>query len=250
VCIVRFWRPDCTWSDILSRVNHPPIFLGTSSFTASGWEGVFYPKGMRSTDYLAFYAEHFHTVEVDATFYGCPSPRAVNNWAARTPEGFIFSVKVPQVITNEKVLADCDPELKEFLDTMDILGPKLGPIVFQFPFFSRAIFRDRHEFLDRLVPFLTKLPTSQKFAIEMRNRDWLDAEFANLLRDHKVALVLQDRSFMPNPTELKFDPITTDWTYIRWLGDRKSIESRQRRGTKLLWTARWNSAVGSISAIR
>jgi len=44
-------------------VNHPPILLGTSFFTASGWDGVFYPKGMRSADYLIFYAEHFHTVE-------------------------------------------------------------------------------------------------------------------------------------------------------------------------------------------
>jgi uncharacterized protein YecE (DUF72 family) len=162
-------------------VNHPPILLGTSSFTASGWERALYPKGMRSAHYLAFYAEHFHTVEVDSTFYGCPSARTVNNWGARTPEGFIFSVKVPQVITHEKVLADCDADLKEFLVTMSILGPKLGPIVFQFPFFNRSIFRDRHEFLDRLVPFLAKLPNSQKFAIEMRNRDWLNAEFINAI---------------------------------------------------------------------
>ena len=109
---------------------------------------------------------------------------------------------------------------------MSILGPKLGPMVFQFPFFNRAIFRDRHEFLDRLVPFLAKLPEDRKFAIEMRNRDWLDTEFANLLRDHKIALVLQDRSFMPSPAELKFDPITANWAYIRWLGDRKSIEAQ------------------------
>jgi uncharacterized protein YecE (DUF72 family) len=195
---------------------------------------VFYPKGMRSADYLSFYAEHFHTVEVDSTFYGCPSARTVNNWGARTPEGFIFSVKVSQVITHEKVLADCDAELKEFLDTMSILGPKLGPIVFQFPFFNRGIFRDRHEFLDRLVPFLGNLPNSHKFAIEMRNRDWLDAEFANLLRDHKIALVLQDRSFMPSPAELKFDPITADWTYIRWLGDRKSIEEQTTTWDKVV----------------
>jgi uncharacterized protein YecE (DUF72 family) len=60
----------------------------------------------------------------------------------------------------------------------------------------------------------------------MRNRDWLDAEFANLLRDHKIALVLQDRSWMPSPAELKFDPITAEWTYIRWLGDRKGIEEQ------------------------
>jgi uncharacterized protein YecE (DUF72 family) len=74
----------------------------TASFTAQGWEGSFYPKGMRSPDYLAFYAEHFHTVEVDSTFYACPSARTVGNWNARTPEGFIFSVKVPQTITPRK----------------------------------------------------------------------------------------------------------------------------------------------------
>ena len=180
---------------------------------------------MRSADYLAFYAEHFHTVEVDSTFYGCPSARTVNNWATRTPEGFMFSVKIPQIITHEKALVDCEADLKQFLDAMSILGPKLGPIVFQFPFFNRGIFPDRHAFLDRLVPFLTKLPNGHRFAIEMRNRGWLDAEFANLLRDHKIALVLQDRSWMPNPAELKFDPITADWTYIRWLGDRKQIEA-------------------------
>jgi uncharacterized protein YecE (DUF72 family) len=66
---------------------------------------VFYPKGMRSTDYLAFYAEHFHTVEVDSTFYGCPSARTVNNWGARTPKGFIFSVKVPQLCGDENYVA-------------------------------------------------------------------------------------------------------------------------------------------------
>jgi uncharacterized protein YecE (DUF72 family) len=215
-------------------MNLPPVLLGTSSFTASGWQGVFYPKGMRPADYLTFYAEHFHTVEVDSTFYACPSARTVSNWANRTPEGFVFSVKMPQTITHDKVLIGCDAELTEFLETLGILGPKLGPMVFQFPFFHRSTFRDRHEFLDRLVPFLKKLPDAHKFAIEIRNRDWLDAEFANLLRDRKIALVLQDRSWMPSPAELKFDPITADWAYIRWLGDRKGIEER---------TAAWDKTV-------
>jgi uncharacterized protein YecE (DUF72 family) len=216
------------------RVNYPPILLGTSSFTATGWEGSFYPKGMRSSDYLAFYAERFHTVEVDSTFYACPAARTVSNWASRTPDDFIFSVKVPQTITHEKVLRGCDVELKEFLDTMDILGKKLGPIVFQLPFFNRRVFQDRHEFLDRLVPFLKRLPAAYKYAIEIRNRDWLDAELANLLRDYRITLVLQDRAWMPSPSELKFDPITADWTYIRWLGDRKSIEAQ---------TATWDRTI-------
>jgi uncharacterized protein YecE (DUF72 family) len=203
-----------------------PILLGTSSFTAAGWQGSFYPGGMKPSDYLAFYAERFHTVEVDSTFYACPSARTVENWNAKTPDGFVFSVKVPQTITHDKVLVECDAELREFLETMDTLGPKLGPIVFQFPFFTRSIFPDRHAFTDRLVPFLRKLPGAHKFAIEIRNRDWLNAELADLLRDHAIALVLQGSILDGEPSELKFDPITADWTYIRWLGDRKSIEEQ------------------------
>jgi uncharacterized protein YecE (DUF72 family) len=161
---------------------------------------------------------------VDSTFYACPSVQTVNNWAARTPEGFTFAVKIPQSISHEKVLVGCDAELAEFLKTMDVLGAKLGPVVLQFPFFNKSAFQDRHEFLDRLVPFLTKLPAGYKFALEIRNRNWLDAEFASLLRDRSIALVLQDRSWMPSPSELKFDTITAGLTYIRWLGDRKAIE--------------------------
>ena len=221
------------------RVTHPPILLGTSSFTAAGWDGTFYPTGMRSADYLTFYAQHFRTVEVDSTFYACPSTRAVSSWASRTPEGFIFAVKAPHAITHEKVLRRCEQDVKQFLDTMEILGKKLGPIVFQFPFFSRSAFRDRNEFLDRLIPFVRKRPVSHKFAIELRNRGWLDAELASLFRDHRIALVLQDRSLMPSPSELDFDPITADWTYIRWLGDRKAIEER---------TTTWNKTVIDRSA--
>src|SRR6202521_5896860 len=232
----------CSHSSILRGVwytfgvNHPPILLGTSSFTASGWDGVFYPKGMRSADYLAFYAEHFPTVEVDSTFYGCPSARTVGNWAARTPEGFLFSVKVPQVITHEKALVDCDSEFHEFVKTMDLLGPKLGPMVFQFPLFDRWKFPKQDSFLGVLTPFLKKLPTDHKFAIEIRNKAWLDARFADVLREHNVALALTDTSFMPRPWELKqkFDLVTADFAYVRWLGDRKGIEKQTTTWDKVI----------------
>jgi uncharacterized protein YecE (DUF72 family) len=204
----------------------PGILLGTSSFTASGWEGSFYPKGMRSTDYLAFYATKFATVEVDSTFYGCPSVRTVNNWAARTPDDFVFAVKVPQVITHEKALVDCDSEFDEFVKTMDILGPKLGPMVFQFPAFDKWKFPKQDSFLTVLAPFLKKLPGDYKFVVEIRNKTWLDAKFADVLREHNVALALTDTSFVPRPWEMeeKFELITADFTYVRWLGDRKGIE--------------------------
>jgi len=109
---------------------------------------------------------------------------------------------------------------------MGILGGKLGPMVLQFPFFSKGAFKSQIDFLDRLIPFLKKLPRDYLFAVEIRNKEWLDAQFADVLRDCGVALVLQDQSRMLPPDDLskKFDPITTDWTYIRWLGDRKGIE--------------------------
>jgi uncharacterized protein YecE (DUF72 family) len=71
------------------------IRLGTSSFTADGWNGAFYLKGMKSADYLHYYSSRFDTVEVDSTFYRCPTMEAVKNWALKTPPGFIFSLKIP-----------------------------------------------------------------------------------------------------------------------------------------------------------
>ncbi|MDQ1404929.1 MAG: hypothetical protein QOG55_558 [Acidobacteriaceae bacterium] len=206
--------------------SEPKIYLGTSAFTAAGWQGTFYPPEIKSKDYLSYYAQHFDTVEVNSTLYGCPSPRTVENWAAKTPDNFIFSIKTPRSITHDKILANCDAELEEFLSIMEILGPKLGPILFQFPQFSPGVFADRHAFTDRLIPFLNKLPAGRKHAIEIRNPEWLDAEFANLLKQYQIALGLPDLPYMPRPEELvqKFDPITADWTYIRWLGDRKGIE--------------------------
>jgi uncharacterized protein YecE (DUF72 family) len=204
----------------------PGILLGTSAFTAAGWEGSFYPRGMQSRDFLSYYATQFATVEVDSTFYGCPSVSTVTNWAARTPEDFTFSVKVPQVITHEKALVDSDSEFEEFVKTMDVLGPKLGPMIFQFPSFDRWKFSKQDDFLAVLIPFLKKLPAGRKFAIEIRNKNWLDARFADVLREHNVALALTDTSFVPRPWEMKeeFDVITADFTYVRWLGDRQGIE--------------------------
>jgi uncharacterized protein YecE (DUF72 family) len=204
----------------------PGIYLGTSAFTANGWEGSFYPSGMKTRDFLSYYATQFATVEVDSTFYGCPSVSTVNNWAARTPEDFIFSVKVPQVITHEKVLVDCDSEFAEFVETMELLGSKLGPMVFQFPLFDRWKFSKQDGFLAVLEPFLKKLPADHRFVVEIRNKTWLDARFADVLREHNVALALTDTSFVPRPWEMKekFELITADFAYVRWLGDRNGIE--------------------------
>src|SRR5450631_4528239 len=113
------------------------IRLGTSAFTASGWPGVFYPPRMRPRDYLTYYTTKFDTVEIDSTYYSIPSPSVVTGWAAKTPPGFQLSAKVPQIITHEKCMVDCDLELKTFVNRMSIMGDKLGPLLLQFPYFNQ-----------------------------------------------------------------------------------------------------------------
>ena len=145
---------------------------------------------MRPADYLSYYATQFDTVEVDSTFYGSPTISTVKAWNAKTPPGFIFAAKVPQTITHEKLLVDCDAEFKEFMEAMDCLGEKLGPLLFQFAYFDNSIFRGVTDFLARLRPFLKNLPKDHEFVIEIRNRDWLVSQFVEALRERGIALAL------------------------------------------------------------
>src|SRR6266481_6044277 len=169
------------------------IRIGTSAFTAAGWSGTFYPKSLKPADYLSYYAQHFDTVEVDSTFYAIPNARVVRSWDAKTPNGFLFAAKVPQEITHEKVLKDCDEEFKTFLTTMETLGEKLGPLLFQFGKFDKFAFKTLDDFLVRLIPFLRKLPKDRKFAVEIRNKNWLVPKFVDALREYSVALALIDQ---------------------------------------------------------
>jgi uncharacterized protein YecE (DUF72 family) len=208
--------------------------IGTSAFTAAGWETAFYPKGMKPTDYLTYYATKFSTVEIDSTFYRTPSRKVVQGWADKTPEGFLIACKVPQDITHEKCLQDCAQEFGVFIDTMELLGDKLGPMLLQFPYFNKDAFQSGDEFLARLKPFLKTLPKGLRFAIEIRNKNWLNVGFADALREHGVALVLQDQSWMPLPCGMAFDYITADFTYVRLLGDRKGIEKQTKVWDKVI----------------
>lgn len=210
--------------------------VGTSAFTAAGWPGSFYPADLPAAEYLSYYAQHFDTVEVDSTFYRTPSTAMVRNWYARTPPGFLFSAKVPQTITHEKVLIDCADDLKAFLAVMELLGEKRGPLLLQFPYFNRQTFPTAETFLARLRPFLASLPRDMRFALEIRNKNWLGPKLLDLLRQHRVALALIDHPWMPRPLEwlARGDPVTSDFIYVRWLGDRKTIEEKTKSWDKTI----------------
>jgi uncharacterized protein YecE (DUF72 family) len=206
------------------------LVVGSCSFTAEGWETSFYPPGLKKAAYLGFYAEQFRSVEIDATFYGIPREKTVRNWYEQTPEDFVFACKVPQSITHQARLINCDDQFHQFVNVMSGLEHKLGPMLFQFPYYNKKQFGQPAEFLERLRGFLPKLPHDFRFALEIRNQGWLGPELLDLLRKHNIAFALIDHPWMSRPSELmrNGDLVTSDFVYIRLLGDRYTIEQVTR----------------------
>jgi uncharacterized protein YecE (DUF72 family) len=213
-----------------------PLYLGTSSWSFDDWRGSVYPRDAKAADYLTHYARKFAAVEIDMTFYRIPSRTMVEGWQQRTPATFRFAAKIPRVITHEKILRDCQAELQQFTDVMSLLGDKLGPLVFQFPYFSKREFSRPQEFLERLETVLDRLPGGFRFAVEVRNRWWITRRLLDLLRAHGVALALTDHPWMPPIQELmrQHDVVTADFAYIRWLGDRRAMEATTQKWDRLV----------------
>lgn len=188
------------------------IHLGTSGWSYEDWIGPFYPPGTAAARYLAVYAQQFTTVEIDATFYRPPSQNMINAWRERTPDDFVFAAKVPRSITHDRELIDVEADVQAFAGIMRQLGTKCGPLLFQFaPSFTA-------ERIDDLAALLPILPTDLRWAVEVRHKSWLTEPFYDLLRLHNVALTHVDLPWMPRNT-----PVTADFVYIRWLGDRRKI---------------------------
>jgi uncharacterized protein YecE (DUF72 family) len=187
------------------------MHIGTMGWSYDFWLGNFYPAGSQAL--LTEYAKNFDTVEINNTFYRIPSRDTVRTWKNEVPGDFIFSAKFPRKITHIKMLQDCREELEVFVEHMSLLGDKLGPLLIQLP----PSFAPEKSGI--LKDFLAGLPERCRFAVEVRNKKWLDEKFYDLLRDNGVALVLIDHPWMP-----QMNTITADFTYIRWEGDRNKIK--------------------------
>ena len=190
------------------------IRLGTSGWSYADWVGPFFPEGTKSAQYLREYARKLNTVEIDSTFYGIPKAGTVERWSRETPAHFEFAAKFPQRVTHEGALRDSIDEARSFVERMALLGDKLGPLLLQFPYGFKS---DSHADLDAL---LAALPPGYRYAVEVRHKSWLKDAFYDMLRAHGVALALIDHPWMP-----VLDTVTADFTYVRWLGDRRNVES-------------------------
>lgn len=180
--------------------------VGTSGYQYDHWKRRFYPAHLPKSEWFAHYVNAFDTVELNRTFYGLPSSEAFDEWRAVAGEHFCFAVKYSRYGTHMKRLKDPERHLSTFLEPVRRLGRTLGPILVQLPPRWSAD-------PARLDEFLTAAPTDLRWAIEVRDPDWLQHSVYDVLRSHGAALVIHDL-VDHHPREL-----TAGWTYLRFHGD-------------------------------
>jgi uncharacterized protein YecE (DUF72 family) len=182
------------------------VRVGCSGWAYPHWRERLYPKGMPQRQWLAHYAEHFDTVEINNTFYRLPKPSAVEGWVEQSPPGFVFAVKASRYLTHIKRLKTLDPYVGRFYEPLEALiqSEKFGPLLWQFP-------ANFHRNDERLANALHALPPG-RHAFEFRHESWFADEVYDLLRRNGAALVVGDeaRRWVSTPHVR-----TADWTYIR-----------------------------------
>jgi len=180
------------------------IHVGTSGFAYKEWKGTFYPEKIAPEEMLGSYARRLGAVEINNTFYHMPTERILEGWAAQVPKSFRFAFKAPQVITHFKRLRRVDEEIDYLFKTLSLLGPRLGPVLFQFP----ASFRSDPPALEG---FLHRIPGTPACAFEFRHPSWLEDGVLGLLRDRGCSLCVADTDENP-AAEI---PATASWGYLR-----------------------------------
>ena len=207
------------------------VRIGTSGWNYTAWRGSFYPKDMKPAGMLAYYGGRFSTVEVNNTFYRMPAARVVEGWAAAVPSRFTFVLKAPQRITHFSRLRDVDDPVRFFCDTARILGPKLGPLLFQLPPNFKID-------TGRLADVLALLPPDVRAAFEFRNPTWFTDDVYTRLAARNAALCIADNDDGATPAVA-----TADWGYLRLRATGYSDDDlRAWRATIERVGARWRDA--------
>ncbi|HEX4793032.1 MAG TPA: DUF72 domain-containing protein [Humisphaera sp.] len=216
--------------------------LGTIGFSYPEWVGGFYPRDLKATEYLSFYARYFDCVELDTTFHAVPPAATVRRWAAQVPDDFRFAVKCPRTVTHEGRIDAQISVMSAFLDVMRELGGKLGPVLLQFPPSFRAAE------LDRLSAFLGKLPRV-RYAVEFRHDSWLNDRTTAMLKEQRVCWAVGDYATPPEPVR-----VTTDFLFIRWIGihhrfERLDIEQIDVTDRLRSWKTQFEQAPAGVKEI-
>jgi uncharacterized protein YecE (DUF72 family) len=217
-------------------------FIGVGGWTYPPWRGVFYPKGLRQADELAFAGRALTALEINATYHSLHRPEDFARWAAQTPDDFVFSVKASRFCTNRRVLAEAGESVERFFaQGIGELGARLGPILWQFMPTKKFDREDFARFLDLLPAELAGRPL--RHALEPRHASFADDAFVDLCRSRGVAICLAD-----HPTYPLIEAATADFTYARLMRLEEGLESGYPPGALEDWARRLARVEGDVFA--
>ncbi len=186
--------------------NADKIHIGTSGWYYDHWKGIFYPEDIKKAEMFDYYVDRFETVEINNSFYHLPGEKTFENWREKTGDNFQFAVKGSRYITHMKKLKDPEKSLVKFMDQIEGLGDKLGPVLFQLP----ASFKIN---LKRLENFLEKLPKDFVCTFEFRNPSWFESEVYEMLGKYNAAFCIYEIAGQMSP-----EVVTADYIYVRLHG--------------------------------
>lgn len=208
------------------------FYVGTSGWNYAGWRGSFYPEDLPARQFLAYYAGHFDSTEVNYSFYHLPRVSTYENWYSATPQRFLFALKASRFITHIRRLHEVAQAWEEFLGRAYALKDKLGPILLQFP----PSFRATDETLGRIEAFLSHAATRQdvRLAAEFRDGSCFGPAMLSLLTRYRAALVIAHSSRYPVPEATA----TAPFVYLRFHGPKELFASRYSTRELHAWAAR------------
>jgi len=234
------------------------VRIGISGWRYRPWRGFFYPPKLAQKLELAYASKIFRSIEINGTFYSLQRPEYFEAWAAETPDDFVFSVKGPRFITHIRRLKDVKIPLANFLASGVLrLGPKFGPILWQFPpnfrFDSKklesflkllphdtesaaALARRHDENVSGRAALKAKAKRPLRHAMEIRHDSFVTPEFIELLRAYDVALVCADTVEWPRRMD-----VTSDFVYCRLHGSERLYASGYDEKALDQWAARVTS---------
>jgi uncharacterized protein YecE (DUF72 family) len=197
------------------------IYVGTSGYNYPEWRGTFYPEEFPAKDMFGYYSARFRTVEINYTFYRMPTAKTTGAWREQAPEGFRYALKAPRRITHDKRLKDVADSTQFFCDAARVLGPSLGPLLFQLPPNLKCD-------VPRLDAFLETVPRDLRSAMEFRHDSWHTTEVYDVLKKHGVAICIADFGDHTTPLE-----VTASHGYFRLRDEGYGVDD----------LAKWASAI-------
>jgi uncharacterized protein YecE (DUF72 family) len=199
------------------------IHIGTSGWSYKHWKDIFYPEGLKTTEWLQCYAQSFDCTEINNSFYRMPGAQTVLDWAEKVPAGFKFCPKISRYLSHMKKLKDPEEPMQRFFGVFSQIKKQLGPILIQLP--PNLGFNE-----ERTTHFFRLLKdeyNDYEFALEVRHETWLSEEALKLMKRYNVAFVISQSGVGFPYAEV----VTAKHIYIRFHGPKKLYASLYAKNT-------------------